>query len=233
MMNSTTSDTICTACETPPRGSKLPWLGCMEELKHLELTHGKQKALTSEFFPLLMRELKILNFSHNQISTIGSNTFRNLPNLTTLDLSYNKIERLEQIFGQQRTKLEFLDLRNNAIKVLGAGLIPVLPKLKAINLSYNRIVNFTFTEWRRHNDTALRFVDLTGNPINCDCHLGWVNGTFSTMVHIAGNCATPDEFKESRLRVASRSMIERCDIQGQLGTRAPAQAATASSRRAA
>jgi len=216
VVNSTSSDKICTLCETGS-GSRMPWMGCMLKLEHLQLSHGKLKSLTSDFFPPSMTELKILDFSHNQIGKIGVNAFKNVPNMERLDLSNNVIEHLDHTFGRS-TELKYLDVSHNSITMVGTDLIPLMPKLKSINLAYNLIVNFTLSDWQRAPKT-IRNIDLRENPIHCDCSLRWLNATLAIHVAIPGNCATPDEFKESRFRVASRHMAERCDINGQLGTR--------------
>ena len=59
----------------------------------------------------------------------------------------------------------------------------------------------------------------TDNPIECDCDIRWINGTFPVHTAIQGYCAGPEEFENSLIRTASRNLNERCTEDGQIGTR--------------
>ncbi|XP_015913347.1 uncharacterized protein [Parasteatoda tepidariorum] len=216
VVNSSSSENICTICDTG-RGSRIPWMGCITKLENFQLSQGGLTSVTVDFFPLMLRELKTLDLSYNRISKIDDNVFRNVPNLKSLDLSHNAIENIGLSFGQ-RTKLEYLDLSYNALKTIGADLINMMPKIKSINFAYNAITELKATEWRRKPNT-LHKIDLTGNLIHCDCNIRWLNATFSVGVNIIGHCASPDEYQQSRIRPASRHLIERCDANGVIGQR--------------
>lgn len=216
IQNSTSADKICTVCDTG-RGSRLPWLPCLSKLKQFQFSHSNLKSLSSDLFPLSMSELNELDFSYNKISKIDRNTFKSLPNLKRLDLSHNLLESIDHTFGQ-RTALEYLDLSSNVMKVVGSNLIALNPRLKSLNLAHNGITELKQADFR-NAPGSLKHIDLTGNPINCDCSLRWVNSTFAVHVAIPGTCATPEEYKDSKLRTTSRNMNERCDERGVLRSR--------------
>uniref|UniRef100_A0A2L2Y5G3 Leucine-rich repeat neuronal protein 2 n=1 Tax=Parasteatoda tepidariorum TaxID=114398 RepID=A0A2L2Y5G3_PARTP len=216
VVNSSSSDKICTLCNTGS-GGRLPWMGCLTKLEHFQLTQGGLKSITADFFSLTLRQLKILDLSYNRISKIDSNVFRNVPNLKSLDLSHNAIDRIDNTFGSS-TNLEYLDLSYNALKVIGSNLVPLMPKIKSLNFAYNQITDLRERDWSSKPEKLFK-IDLRGNLINCDCSIKWVNSTFEVGVNIIGNCGKPDEYKQSRIRPASRHLIERCDANGNIGVR--------------
>ena len=75
-----------------------------------------------------------INLSHNLLTEI--NELFIFPKLVYLDLSYNKIERLEYL--SPLSELEILILSNNFIKEIYRALFP-LRKLQHLDLSQNRI----------------------------------------------------------------------------------------------
>lgn len=219
--NSTTADKICTVCETGS-GSRLPWLPCLSKLKHLEMSHGNVKSLTSDLF-MFMPEMNTLDFSFNKISKIERNTFKNLPALKRLDLSHNAIEMVDYIFGQNTT-LEYLDLSYNLIKTVGPNLLPKNPNLKWLKMAHNAIEELKQSDFRINSvPKSLRLLDFTGNPINCSCGLRFLNSTFAVSVAIQGTCVLPEEYNGSKLRTTSRNLIERCNSAGLLVSRRDAR----------
>ena len=75
-----------------------------------------------------------INLSHNLLTEI--NELFIFPNLVYLDLSFNKIEKLENL--SPLSELEILILSNNFIKEIYRALFP-LKKLQHLDLSQNRI----------------------------------------------------------------------------------------------
>ncbi|GFU01107.1 uncharacterized protein NPIL_625781 [Nephila pilipes] len=214
-VNSSTSEKICTLCDTG-KGNAYPWIGCMNRLKYFEYSHGQLTNIGSEFFPTEMRDLLVLNFTHNEISLIRPGAFQKLKRLTTLDLSHNRIEYFD--FFNIKMNLEHLDLSWNRIKEIGDKQITQLPGLKSLMLDSNDIVDLKKNAWVGVTDN-LKLIGLKENPINCDCNIQWINGTFHINTVIEGTCSTPEDYEDSQIRKASRMLIERCDEEGNIGTR--------------
>ncbi|GFT38444.1 uncharacterized protein TNCV_1195731 [Trichonephila clavipes] len=179
---------------------------------------------------MAMRDLITLDLSYNQIVKIDSNAFKNLPKLTRLDLSHNAIEFFDHVFNAPDVQLEYLDLSWNFIRTIGVDLLPSLPRLKTFKVDNNAIAELKQSEWERAPKSLIH-IDLSNNPLNCDCTITWVNRTFSINVNIKGNCQTPSDYANSPVRRASRFLIERCDSAGRLGTRKPTTRAHAKRRR--
>ncbi|KFM80082.1 Toll-like receptor 9, partial [Stegodyphus mimosarum] len=188
-VNSSNTEKICSLCDTG-RGDKYSWTNCLSKLSHFEFTGGKLSTLGSELFPLAMRELLLLNLSNNRIYKVDPKVFRNLPKLKSLDLSHNIIQRLDNLFNTPIASLEFLDVSWNYIMIIGPNLFPLLPALKTFNAGYNTIVHLKEDDWKEV-PFLLREIDLRGNPLHCDCNVRWVNSTFKTSVVLQAHCATP------------------------------------------
>ena len=62
-----------------------------------------------QVFPLLVC-LKVINFSHNYLTSIFHGIFFNLPNLESIDLSYNRIESIQKHAFDNLPKLKTLNL---------------------------------------------------------------------------------------------------------------------------
>lgn len=88
-------------------------------IRALDLSHNRIKSLNS--LTLNSSKLELINLSHNQLSQIPEDLFLNTPNLTEIDLSFNKIgpdfySSHEGIFGLK--ELSVIDLRNNNIEFI-------------------------------------------------------------------------------------------------------------------
>ncbi|GIX97247.1 uncharacterized protein CDAR_103531 [Caerostris darwini] len=167
-------------------------------------------------FPLEMRELLVLNLTHNEITLVRQGAFSKLKRLTTLDLSHNQIEYLN--FFTTAPSLEILDLSWNRLKDIDSNLFIQLTSLRQLMLASNDISELKEANWKT-SPPSLRFIDLSENPIHCDCNLRWLNGTFHVSTVIQGTCATPEDYEDSAIRKASRMLIQRCDEDGNIGTR--------------
>lgn len=63
-------------------------------------------------------ELKLLNLSHNKISNIHMNAFRNLHSLKTVDLSHNSVQYiLPHWFWDTKSVLELYLSHNNLFSI--------------------------------------------------------------------------------------------------------------------
>ncbi|GFQ87685.1 uncharacterized protein TNCT_396571 [Trichonephila clavata] len=214
-VNSSTSEKLLTLCDTG-KGNAYSWIGCMNRLKYFEFSHGKLITVGADLFPTEMRDLLVVNLTHNDISLIKPGAFQKLKRLTSLDLSNNRIEYFD--FFTTNMNLEFLDLSWNRIKEIGDKQITSLPRLKSLMLSSNDIVELKESSWEGV-PSSLKLIGLDSNPINCDCGIQWINSTFHINVVIEGTCSTPEDYEDSQIRKASRMLIERCDEDGYIGTR--------------
>ncbi|GIY55548.1 uncharacterized protein CEXT_15961 [Caerostris extrusa] len=214
-MNSSTSEKFCALCDTG-KGNAYPWIGCMSRLKQFHYSHGRLQSIGADMFPLEMRELLVLNLTHNEITSVRQGAFSKLKRLTTLDLSHNQIDYF--FFNTTASSLELLDLSWNRLKDIDSNLFIQLTSLRQLMLASNDITELKEANWNK-SPPSLRFIDLSENPIHCDCNIRWLNGTFHVSTVIEGTCATPEDYEDSAIRKASRMLIQRCDEDGNIGTR--------------
>ncbi|GBL91640.1 hypothetical protein AVEN_23684-1 [Araneus ventricosus] len=216
VVNSSLSEKMCTLCDTG-KGNAYPWISCMSRLKHFEYTHGKLVSFGPDMFPLDMRELLVLNLTRNEITSVHRDALKKLKKLSMLDLSHNRLEYFDFV-TTELNNLQFLDISWNRIKEIDKTQFGYLKGLKSFILASNDIVELKEESWK-NIASSITLIDLTDNPLHCDCKIRWINGTFVVHVAILGTCTSPEDYEDSAIRKASRMLIERCDDDGNIGTR--------------
>ncbi|KAJ8930569.1 hypothetical protein NQ314_016616 [Rhamnusium bicolor] len=113
----------------------------------------------STFIHQLM--LKKLNLARNQIQRITPNAFENLNNLTELDVSYNKLEKLG-FFEPVSDTLEILSLSGNHIKMHTLKELLHLENLRELHLVECGIADIPYEIF----PLTLSILDLGGNHLS-------------------------------------------------------------------
>lgn len=143
------------------------------------------------------RNLKYLDLSGNKLVSLSPTNFYNVGNLEYLDLSENEIAALGTALHQLRIRT--LLLRGNQLQKLYRN--DVSSTMEVLDLSHNqisyifpfafnvavanlRIVNLTFNELTTISSNPMEIsitqiysppvFYLRGNPVRCDCELGWL-----------------------------------------------------------
>ena len=140
-------------------------LGGLKNLQLIELSSNKIVALPSELFkdqsqsiqeiylqnnsisvlsPGLLSDLgqlQVLDLSSNQLTSswINKNTFKGLIRLVFLNLSKNKITKLEPEMFSDLNALHLLNLRYNLLESLDADTFSLMNNLHSLFLSHNKI----------------------------------------------------------------------------------------------
>ena len=167
--------------------------------KENEVAYEKKSFLDSSSEikqPILRKEpnIQILDLSHNEISSLG--VFIEISSLTTLDLSYNKISKIDFRSFQNLPKLSWLSLSHNRIHLMHDQLFSSSLSLRHLDLSSNdidhvkssmlpqEITSLEFDiRWNRltypllfhcmdrskHRGINLVKIRGSGNPYQCDC----------------------------------------------------------------
>jgi Leucine-rich repeat (LRR) protein len=168
----------------------------LEHLKHLDLSENYCHEISPGFFDHFT-ELQYLNVSGNYLGQTLAKTltnrpngiFRNLTQLTDLDLSHNEIVGFsDRGFFKGLTNIRYLDLNSNRL-VNWDYYMPESLKL-IIDLSQNKLTNVS-SEVREHfdkvcqNSTCNITLILLNNSFQCDCdNLPFLKWIFSTKVNV-------------------------------------------------
>ncbi|CAF1082983.1 unnamed protein product [Didymodactylos carnosus] len=128
-------------------------IGRSLDLLDLSYNDFRQIPLTNITIPT-HTPLSILILSHNKIKRLDVNDLKNFLNINRLELSYNKLEYVDINIIRNLSKLKVFYINNNSLRTLSPS----------SNNDNNN--NFTLTDNFR--------LKLSGNPLECDCHLRWL-----------------------------------------------------------
>ncbi|CAK8698612.1 unnamed protein product [Clavelina lepadiformis] len=144
----------------------------LSKLIHLDLKQNEIASFISpenccdeELGSSAMLHLKSLNLSRNKISTIFPSSFVCMPSLAHLDVSENRIEKVDNSSQDDRllVKLENLNLSSNILAEI-PQIVPFLPNLQCLSLSNNIIKHVPVPKlWKTKQ---LKELDLSHNAIS-------------------------------------------------------------------
>ena len=153
--------------------------------------HSHSVKLTSSLASFT--NLQFLYIDHNEITNIHSNAFNDLTLVIHLDLSWNKIQQLNESVLSPLANLKTLKLDHNRIYTLSTEQFKLNPSLVHLDFSSNRIrslpssvfkytknvhylnlfdnrLSYPVVEWFNDiSDTAMIMLKL--NPWVCDCKI--------------------------------------------------------------
>ena len=127
-------------------------------LLSLSLVDNKLSHIGSHLFYDL-ENLYSMYLTNNSLGYIGRNDFKGLRTLQRLDLNHNNIHSVDERAFVDNTELDTIKLYNNQLDTLNGCLFP---------------------------DT-LRWLDLTDNPIVCDCRMAWIQNHDVVLGHCVEN----------------------------------------------
>ncbi|CAG9134941.1 hypothetical protein JYU34_017581 [Plutella xylostella] len=142
--------------------------GLLEGLDQLQILDLSVNQLTSEWvnrdtFSGLVR-LIVLNLSHNRITKIDALLFQDLNNLQFLSLEYNNIARIADGAFSNLKNLHSLSLAHNNIVEVDSSHFSNLYVLNQLFLDGNRITNIDIRSFE--NITKLHDLGLSGNQLS-------------------------------------------------------------------
>ncbi|KAL3315016.1 hypothetical protein Ciccas_006354 [Cichlidogyrus casuarinus] len=145
-------------------------LQSVAQLVHLKIVHSEIESLDPRTFAH-MSQLKELDLSFNKINYLSPSTFSGL-DLDIFELTNQYSLRLDaDTFSNLRA--ETLNLRSNGIRELDMRTFKQIQGLKKLHLFNNSIERLS-TEVKAFFDDESRFLDLTENPLICNCDLNWL-----------------------------------------------------------
>ncbi|XP_055707210.1 toll-like receptor Tollo [Phlebotomus papatasi] len=108
-----------------------------------------------------LTQVVVLDLSHNELTSewINGATFRGMRRLIVLDVSSNRISRLEVTTFRDLTSLQILRLQENQIEVIPDGIFLDLGNLHTLVLSNNRLSTVDATTFQGLNTLSLLSLD--------------------------------------------------------------------------
>ncbi|CAK9831514.1 Leucine-rich repeats and immunoglobulin-like domains protein 2 [Anthophora retusa] len=174
----------------------------LTQLNSLELDGNQITHVDPDAFIGLEENLQYLRLGDNNLHAVPSDALRRLHRLRHLDLRANNITVLpEDAFTGYGDSITFLNLQKNLIKMLPPLVFENLNSLETLNLQNNKLTHIPEEVTENIVDT-LRQIDITDNPLICDCELRW----YSVWL---GNLRDKDDERMSRKRTVCTMMNER------------------------
>lgn len=144
-------------------------------VRYLDLSNNFCNFISDYFFDGL-KNLSYLDLSQNVLGKVleddnNGNIFRNLVNLTILNLRSNRIFRLPPAIFRNLNQLKTIDISDNTLREFS---IPLenMKRLKRLNL-FNNQLSFLNKETRNAIDSLSRkkkiYLNVTGNRFTCVC----------------------------------------------------------------
>ena len=127
--------------------------------------------------------LEYLDLGHMHLRLIPEGTFKDLKSLQTLKLDNNWIEYVNFEMVKNLIKLSHFNIENNYIQHLGMNVFSNNPFLASLNLARNHLVSFNSSAFEDVIST-LEEIDVSGNPIVCNCNLKWLAEWLSGPIEI-------------------------------------------------
>lgn len=110
-------------------------------------------------------QLQILDLSVNDLTSewVNRDTFSGLVRLIVLNLSHNKISKIDSLLFQDLNNLQFLSLENNKILKISEGAFSNLKNIHSLSMAHNRLTHVD--SYHFSNLYVLNQLFLDGNRI--------------------------------------------------------------------
>lgn len=168
-------------------------------LRSLNLFGNRLNEVPTQQLSSLTR-LEELFIGQNDFIALERSSFKGLKNLKLLDITgASQLERVEKGALDENVNLETIILANNKkLSFIEEGTLMGLPKLKHVALRENAIVTLSEAIFV---GKELRQLDLTDNPLFCDCQLLWLQDLLNDKSNFSQiQCSAPDHLKDKYLR---------------------------------
>ncbi|XP_069510540.1 chondroadherin-like protein isoform X2 [Ambystoma mexicanum] len=177
-----------------------------------------------------LQQIKWIRISHNMLNILADHSLAGMPTLQRLSLDHNELQYLPNDALSKLPGVTRLDLGGNPMTFIGEDALQ-MPALKQLFLDGMSLQDVSFLGFHGSPQLALldlrdnqlrvlqplaglrqlRRIELTGNPVLCDCNLRpfkeWAE---KARIRAEVTCAGPSPFQGERLD-AMRGLDMRCD----------------------
>lgn len=168
-------------------------------LRSLNLFGNRLSTVPTQQLSGLTR-LEELYIGQNDFIVLESHSFKGLKNLKFLDITgATQLEKVGKGAFEDNINLETIVLANNKkLSILEDTTLLGLPKLKHVTLRDNAIISISEAVFV---GKELKQLDLTDNPLVCDCRLFWLQELLNEKSNFTQiQCAAPELMKDKLLR---------------------------------
>ncbi|TDH02612.1 hypothetical protein EPR50_G00154690 [Perca flavescens] len=170
----------------------------LNNIKWLRLSHNALNNLDPEAFAGLFT-LSRLSLDHNELQFFPTQTMTRPPEVTRLDMSHNPMTYLGEE-SVSMPKLTHLYLNHMSLQDLSDQALSRAPLLSHLDLSHNQLRYLKPLS----GPEALTSLNLTGNPVYCNCYMRPLRGWASVRgVKLLGACAGPPHLSEEPLQAVA------------------------------
>ncbi|KAL1491676.1 hypothetical protein ABEB36_012236 [Hypothenemus hampei] len=167
-------------------------------LRNLNLADNRLEEIPTSQLSHLVR-LEELIIGQNEFRALRKAAFKGLTNLRKLDITGAKnLEHIEKGVFSDNMNLETIVLvSNKKLENLEEGALVGLPNLRHLVLRENAFKSLpeSVVSWNE-----LRALELTDNPINCDCQLLWLLNLANQKNLTNVQCASPLQLRDKPLK---------------------------------
>ena len=158
-----------------------------------------------------LSHLNDLNLGLNYFTGIGSESLRGLKNLERLVIlgcAFDVPFAIARDAFKHSMNLKELNISKcHGLTHLESDTLSPLPYLEVVNLHDNNLVTIpeNFADW-----STLRYFDVSGNPLNCDCSVAWLSVYLRDNIergYPATHCETPLEYSGTNLVALSNEAL--------------------------
>lgn len=113
-----------------------------------------------------LRRLRDLDLSYNRLEQVDEHLLESNIQLIHLNLEGNKLASLGKGPLLRSPSLRFLNLRNSQVNQLGTEFLSAMPQLRYLDLAQNMLLTLSAADF--HAPRYLASLNVVENPFNCD-----------------------------------------------------------------